>query len=154
MKRTLMVAMVSAAMLIPFGRNILARPAKPGVEPAVRAVLEAQVTAWNRGDIHAFMQTYWNSDRTEFIGSNGIVRGWQSVLARYRKSYPDQRSMGTLTFSNLEITALSPTAALAVGEWRLEREGDHPAGVFTLVFRKLPQGWRIINDHTSAYPKK
>jgi len=128
------------------------RSARPEAE--IRAVLEAQVTAWNRDDIDAFMQGYWKSDKTEFVGSNGILRGWQAVLDRYRKAYPDSRAMGTLTFSSLEITLLSPTAALVLGEWKLDREADHPGGVFTLVFRKFPEGWRIINDHTSVVPKK
>jgi len=123
-------------------------PAKPETE--IRAVLDAQVAAWNGGDLDTFMQGYWKSEKTEFVGSSGIQRGWQAVLDRYRKTYPDRRAMGTLTFSNLEITVLSPSAALVLGEWRLQREADHPGGVFTLVFRKFPEGWRIIHDHTSA----
>jgi len=117
-------------------------------------VLETQVKAWNRDDINAFMQGYWKSDKTEFVGSNGILRGWQAVLDRYRKAYPDGRAMGNLTFSGLEITVLSPTAALVLGEWKLDRAPDYPGGVFTLVFRKFPEGWRIINDHTSAIINK
>jgi ketosteroid isomerase-like protein len=119
-------------------------------EVQIRAVLDAQVAAWNRGNVAAFMQGYWNSPETEFVGSNGIVRGWQTVLDRYRKAYPDRAAMGHLEFSNLEIQILGPDAALVVGQFHLQRHGDAPAGVFTLVFRRFPEGWRIINDHTSA----
>jgi ketosteroid isomerase-like protein len=49
---------------------------------------------------------------------------------------------------------LSSSAALVVGNYQLEREADHPSGVFTLIFRKFREGWRIINDHTSAAPKQ
>lgn len=119
-------------------------------ETQIRAVLDAQVAAWNRGDVAAFMQGYWNSPETEFVGSNGIVRGWQPVLDRYRKAYPDRAAMGHLEFSDLEIQTLCPDAALVVGHFHLQREGDAPAGVFTLTFRRFPEGWRIINDHTSA----
>ncbi|MHB8655271.1 MAG: YybH family protein [Terriglobia bacterium] len=135
-----------------YGRSPALRSSTANAE--IRAVLEAQVAAWNRNDIDAFMQGYWKSDKTEFVGSNGILRGWQAVFDRYRKAYPDGRAMGTLTFSGLEITVLSPTAALVLGEWKLDRAADHPGGVFTLVFRKFPEGWRIINDHTSAVIKK
>ena len=45
---------------------------------------------------------------------------------------------------------LAPDAALAFGRWRLQREKDEPAGLFTLVLRKTSEGWRIIHDHTSA----
>jgi len=119
-------------------------------EAAIRAVLEAQVAAWNKGDVDGFMKGYWNSPATTFVVSSGIKRGWQAVLERYRHDYPDRQAMGKLEFSGLEITLLSSDSALVVGQWRLERAHDHPGGVFTLVFRKFPQGWRIIHDHTSV----
>jgi ketosteroid isomerase-like protein len=149
-------AMLILLLMIPvlFGESPAPRSSTANAETEIRAVLETQVEAWNRDDMNAFMQGYWKSDKTEFVGSNGILRGWQAVLDRYRKAYPDGRAMGTLTFSGLEITVLSPTAALVLGKWRLDREADHPGGVFTLVFRKFPEGWRIINDHTSAVIKK
>lgn len=125
-----------------------ARPS--GAEAEVRAVLDAQVAAWNRGDLDGFMQGYWESSKTTFAGSSGILCGWQEVLERYRRNYPDRRSMGTLTFSHLEVTFLSPKAALVLGRWQLQRASDRPGGVFTLVLRRFPQGWRIIHDHTSA----
>jgi uncharacterized protein (TIGR02246 family) len=124
------------------------RPRDPAA--AIRAVLDAQVEAWNRADIDAFMQGYWKSEKTEFVGASGVLRGWQNVLSRYRRQYPDRAAMGHLTFSDLEVTLLAPDAALVVGHYQLEREHDRPSGVFTLVFRKFPEGWRIINDHTSA----
>jgi uncharacterized protein (TIGR02246 family) len=119
-------------------------------ESEIRALLDSQVAAWNRGDLEAFMATYWNSPKTAYVGSSGVIRGWQSVLDRYRKNYPDRQAMGTVTFSGLEITMLSPDAAVILGHWHLERAGGHMGGVFSLVVRKLPEGWRIILDHTSA----
>ncbi len=124
--------------------------AETDAQESIRKLLESQVAAWNRGDIDGFMQGYWKSRKTEFVGGNGVLRGWQAVLERYRRQYPDRQAMGTLTFSDLEITALGPDAAMALGRWRLTRKGDHPGGVFTLVLRKFPEGWRIIHDHTSA----
>jgi ketosteroid isomerase-like protein len=125
-------------------------PGSPKAERvAIRTVLAAQVAEWNRGDIDAFMDGYWNSPDTEFVGSNGIVRGYQTVLARYHKQYPDRAAMGQLTFSELEVNLLGPNAALVVGHWQLKRQNDAPGGVFTLVFKKFPDGWVIINDHTS-----
>lgn len=117
---------------------------------ALRALLDTQVAAWNRGDIEAFMQGYWKSERTTFAGSGGILRGWQALLQRYRRSYPDRAAMGRLEFRELEISLLAPDSALILGRWRLEREKDSPGGVFTLVARRLPEGWRIVHDHTSA----
>jgi len=120
-------------------------------QAAIRAILQSQQEAWNRADIEKFMAGYWKSERTEFVGSDGIIRGWQAVLDRYKKSYPNKAAMGRLTFSDLEITMLSSDSAYILGKWHLEREKDHPGGVFTLIARKFPQGWRIIHDHTSAF---
>jgi uncharacterized protein (TIGR02246 family) len=117
---------------------------------AIRAVLDAQQQAWNRGDVHAFLTGYWHSPDLTFSGSNGISRGWDAVLARYKKNYPDRSAMGTLDFSNLEFRFLGPDAALVLGHWHLKREKDEPGGVFSLVFQRFPEGWHIIHDHTSA----
>ncbi|HXW54361.1 MAG TPA: AtzH-like domain-containing protein [Candidatus Cybelea sp.] len=118
----------------------------------IHAVLVAQTEAWNRADVDAFMNGYWKSESTLFVGAGGILRGWQAVLERYRRSYPDRRAMGHLTFSDLEVHLECADAALVIGEFHLQREHDHPSGVFTLDFRRFPEGWRIVADHTTAFP--
>jgi ketosteroid isomerase-like protein len=121
-------------------------------EAQIRALLEAQTMAWNQGDVEGFMAGYWKSEETEFVGASGVTRGWQAVLDRYRERYPDRKAMGQLTFSNLEVHVVCAEAAFAIGQFQLEREKDKPAGVFTLNFRKFPEGWRIVADHTTAFP--
>jgi uncharacterized protein (TIGR02246 family) len=117
---------------------------------AITAVLTAQQTAWNRGDVDAFLTGYWRSPELTFSGSSGVARGWDGVLARYKKNYPDRAAMGQLDFSNLEFRFLGPDAALVLGRWHLKREKDDVGGVFTLVWQRFPDGWKIIHDHTSA----
>jgi|SRR5947209_708479 len=116
---------------------------------AIRAVLDAQVAAWNRGDIEGFMDGYWRSPETVFVSGDTVTHGWQTVLDRYKKGYSTREKMGTLTFSDLEIKLISKDAAIATGRWQLARTGDTPHGRFTLIFRKTSQGWRIVHDHTS-----
>lgn len=118
-------------------------------EKAIRALLEEQVAAWNRGDVEAFMAGYWKSEQTSFSGVNGVTRGWDGLLNRYKKNYPDRKAMGKLSFGRIEVTPLCGDAAMILGEWQLERENP-VAGVFTLVARRFPEGWRIIHDHTDA----
>jgi ketosteroid isomerase-like protein len=130
-----------------------AKPSQSADDAAILTLLNDQTAAWNRGDIEGFMNGYWHSDQTEFVSSEGVSRGWQALLERYRRSYPDRKAMGHLTFSNLEIRVECSTAAYAVGEYHLQRENDNPSGVFTLNFRKFPDGWRIIVDHTTAFVK-
>ena len=113
-------------------------------------VLEIQAAAWNRGDIDAFMQTYAPIDELRFASGAYVTYGWKATLERYKQHYPDRAAMGTLTFSELAITELSPDAALVFGRWSLARAKDTPHGVFTLLVRHTAAGWKIFADHTSS----
>ena len=145
------VAMAMGVFLL-LQRHAWAKPAD-GLEAgreAISAVLGAQQTAWNRGDVDAFLVGYWRSPELTFSGSSSVARGWDGVLARYKKNYPDREAMGQLDFSELEFRFLGPEAALVLGRWHLKREKDDVGGVFTLVWQRFPDGWKIIHDHTSA----
>jgi len=122
---------------------------KDAREAAIRKVLAAQQSDWNHGDIRGFMQGYWNSPELTFAGSKGFTRGWQPVLERYEKTYAGKEAMGTLDFSELEIRPLGPEAALVLGRWHLQRQAGDVGGIFTLIFRRFPEGWRIVHDHTT-----
>ncbi len=122
------------------------------VSTEVRSVLETQVKQWNEGNIPAFMEAYARSDTTRFASAGEFVLGWDTVLARYKARYATPEAMGLLSFSDIDITPLGNDAALVFGRWQLDRVGDQPTGLFTLLFRKTPEGWRIVHDHTSAAP--
>jgi beta-aspartyl-peptidase (threonine type) len=119
---------------------------------AVRAVLNRQVIDWNKGNLDGFLDGYWKSPRVVFQSGGQRFDGWEAMRARYRSRYQGTgRAMGRLEFSGLEIETLGPEAALARGRWRLVMpDGTKPAGLFTVVFRKFPAGWKIVHDHTSA----
>lgn len=119
------------------------------VAAEIRAVMSAQVAAWNRGDIDGFMQGYARSEATEFVSGDKLTRGWQTVRDRYKKKYDSRDKMGRLAFSEIKVTPLGPDAALVLGRWKLHRKSDNPHGIFTLLFRRTPAGWRIVHDHTS-----
>ncbi len=125
-------------------------PAQSSEIAEVRAVLDNQVAAWNRGDVDAFMDGYARSAETTFISGVEITRGWQTVLERYRKNYSSREKMGTLAFSELDIKLLAPNAALVLGRWQLTRSTGSPWGRFSLTLAKTPLGWRITHDHTSS----
>ena len=120
------------------------------ISSAVRAVLTAQSQAWNRGDLEGYMDGYARSPDTVFVSGDSVARGWQTVLDRYRKKYDSRDKMGTLTFSDLEITPLGNDAALALGRWHLQRATDEPHGRFSLILRRTKHGWKIVHDHSSA----
>jgi uncharacterized protein (TIGR02246 family) len=120
-------------------------------EQEIRRVLDDQVAAWNRGDIPGFMEGYDKSESTTFVGS-AITKGHAQVLANYLKRYPTREKMGTLRFSDLEIRPLGADYASVIGRFHLDRPaeaGGEAAGIFTLLFQRTGQGWKIILDHTS-----
>jgi ketosteroid isomerase-like protein len=160
MNRSFVIAS-AFTLLVTFGTLCRAqeksdKPARPNsvkeqrIISVVRAVLEAQRDAWNRGDIEGYMDGYARSDETVFVSGDNVTRGWQTVLERYKKNYGSREKMGKLTFSDLEITPLGNDAAVVLGRWHLERSNDQPHGRFTLLLRKTRQGWKIIHDHTSS----
>jgi len=118
-----------------------------GVATVLQAMKE-QESSWNRGDIHAFMQHYWNNDSLMFIGSRGVTFGWQKTFDNYLKSYPDKATMGTLKFTIVKSEQLSPESIYIVGKWELAREKP-VGGHFTLLWKKINSKWVIVADHTS-----
>lgn len=130
---------------------------QPTDEAAIRTAIKSQTEAWNRADIPAFMQTYENSPETTFIGLT-LRKGYKPILERYQKSYTSRAQMGTLTFSDIDIRLLpsgcgKSEIALVTGKFHLNRaehgEAAKDDGIFSLVWRKGPEGWKIILDHTS-----
>jgi ketosteroid isomerase-like protein len=113
-------------------------------------ILQTQAEAWNRGDIDAFMETYAPVPELRFASGGSVTYGWKPTLERYKQRYPDRAAMGTLAFSELTVTELAPDAALVFGHWRLTRASDTPQGLFTLLVRRTPAGWKIFADHTSS----
>ena len=143
-----------AILTAPFLLLTLVSAANPpgNAQAEIRQVLEKQVEAWNRQDLDAFMQGYWHSPELTFFSGATENRGWDAALERYRKAYQSEgRQMGKLAFSDLQIESLGPAAAFVRGSFRLTMpDAKQPHGIFTLVFRKFPEGWRIIHDHTRA----
>ena len=126
-------------------------PVAPAPDAAIRKLLADQETAWNRGDLEGYMAGYWRSPELTFYSNSTEARGWQPTLERYRKRYQSAGAeMGKLDFPSLAIEVLGD-AAIARGRWHLAlSKGKEAKGMFTLLLRKLPEGWRIVHDHSSG----
>jgi ketosteroid isomerase-like protein len=148
----LILASLWGALLVAASGRLAAQELKETDRAAIIAVLTTQQTDWNKGDIRGFMAGYWNSSRLTFAGARGFTRGWEPVMARYEKNYADKTAMGVLDFQELELRSLGPDAALVLGKWHLQRQAGDIGGIFTLVFQRFPEGWRIVHDHTTQSP--
>lgn len=125
---------------------MLLLPAQP--EKEIASVLDQQLQAWNAGDIEGFMAHYWKSDSLQFITKNGITKGWQQTLDRYKKGYPNREAMGKLAFTIYSVELLSDRAALVIGKWKVDSTKSQE-GHFNLLFKKIDNRWVIVLDHTS-----
>ena len=120
------------------------------IEADVRALLERQSGAWNEGDLVTFVADYLDSPRMRFVSGGSVRYGAEDVLDRYRRTYPDRAAMGVLTFTDLDVRVLSDEYVFVFGRYNLERETDAPTGLFTLLFERTGDGWKISHDHTSS----
>lgn len=117
---------------------------------AIQTVLDSQLANWNRGNIPGFMEGYWKSDSMYFITSRGFRAGHRATLEAYQRSYPDKVTMGTLQFHIHRMVALDDAAKVVMvhGDWEIGGSQKANKGPFSLIFKHLPEGWRIVADHT------
>ena len=137
---------LAAAILI-----VLVPAAQADDAADIRKVLDEQGVAWNKGDLVGFMKGYWNSKELTFVSGKDVTRGWQETLDRYKKRYQSEgKEMGKLAFSDVEVRVLSPGIALVTGKFELTLSKETVGGRYTLIMKKLDEGWRIVHDHTSG----
>jgi ketosteroid isomerase-like protein len=141
-------------LLLSLCSSVAAQGPSPDPAGAIRKLLNGQVAAWNRHDLEGFMAGYWKSPALTFFSGGTELRGWQATLERYRRRYQSEgREMGRLDFAELRIEPLGGKAALVRGRYHLVmQDGKEMGGVFTLIVRRFPEGWKIVHDHTSSAP--
>ncbi len=140
---------VACAVVLLAGCTGLSQAEKDSIRASVSAVLDAQVSAWNAGDIDEFMRTYWQSDELRFASGGTVKEGWEATLERYRTVYPDKAAMGQLTFDILDIQVVTREVAVVFGAWNLQRAQGDLSGLYTLLLHEINGRWLIVHDHTS-----
>lgn len=146
------IALALLVAAIPVGSEARQKKSRPEIaRKEIRAVLDRQVQAWNRGDLEGFMQGYWRSPTLTFFSGGTTVSGWEQTLGRYRNRYQTAgNEMGKLEFRDLNIELLGPSAAFVRGQFHLTMSSGESKGLFTLTFRKIGGRWKIVHDHTST----
>lgn len=131
-------------------RPVLTDAEEAAIEAAIRELMTRQTDAWNAGDLATFVADYLDSPRMRFVSGGSVRYGTDEVLERYRQNYPDRAAMGQLSFTDLDVRVLSDEFVFVFGRYNLERESDAPTGLFTLLFERTPDGWKMSHDHTST----
>ncbi len=123
------------------------------------AVLAAQASAWNAGDLGAFCAVY--AEDAAYLSSTGITRGRKAILERYRERFPGRAAMGHLSFevvetrpaAGVEVTMLGDAAPgrvhgiSVIARWRLAYADRDPAeGLTLVVLRRRGDGWEMVQD--------
>jgi len=145
MKQTGILLFVFLWILISCARSI---PDEHSIQDTLNSIIKRQQTAWNNHDIEGFMAHYWQSEDMTFQSGDQRLYGWETLLNRYKTNYTGEK-MGTLTFSDIKIKILSADSAYAIGRWMVKQEDTASNGVFTIIFKRFPSGWKIIHDHSS-----
>lgn len=148
MKKLVFLLSISIVIHVPLLCTSLSSPDTSKIKTEIQTVLNKQKTEWNEGNIEGFMEYYWNSEHFTFQSGDSRIYGWQTLLSRYKKNYSGE-NQGTLDFHDIDIKVLSNEAAYVLGRWKLIQKDTPQGGVFTLIFQRMPEGWKIIHDHTS-----
>lgn len=147
MKKSVLIQ-IFTLLIIPLLSYSQVDPDIPKVKNEIQTILDRQKTAWNKGNIMRFMEDYWKSKNFTFQSGNNRLHGWNALLSRYEKSYSGEK-MGKLDFTDIEIKVLSNNIVYVLGRWKLSFKDSSNEGLFTIIFQRKPEGWRIIHDHTS-----
>jgi len=118
------------------------------IKNEIQTILYRQKEAWNKGNIEGFMEDYWNSKNLTFQSGNKRLYGWDTLLSRYKTNFSGE-NMGKLDFTDIKIKVMSNSIAYVLGRWKLEFKDSSKEGLFTIIFQRKPEGWKIIHDHSS-----
>lgn len=145
-KLMLLLVIASPVILINYCCKFI--PDIQKVENEIQDILDKQKISWNEENIEGFMEYYWNSEKFTFQSGKKRLHGWDALLSRYKESYSGEK-WGKLDFTDIEIKVLSNDIAYVLGGWKLLYEDASEEGLFTIIFLRMPEGWRIVHDHSS-----
>jgi ketosteroid isomerase-like protein len=152
------IVLLVSCVLVALAAGVPARGAEPTpqarkIAEQVRYALDAQLWAWNQGDLDSFCSVY--ADDATFVSPKGITQGRRQVLERYRVAYPTFADMGLLSLEVLELRASpghrpdarSPAGASVLARWTLDyADREDRTGLTLLVLHYMDGQWRIVQD--------
>ncbi len=126
----------------------------PDLATQVASLLDRQAAAWNAGDLDGFMSAYSPSPTTTYIGSTGLIEGFEAIRERYAPGFAEGAERDSLRFENLRVREVDERVGVATARYVLEREGMVTSmGPFTLVLLNVEGAWLIVHDQSAEDPE-
>lgn len=122
----------------------------PDLAEQVASLLDRQAAAWNAGDLDGFMSAYSPSPTTSYIGSTGLIEGFNGIRERYAPDFAEGAARDSLRFEGLRVREVDERVGVATARYVLEREGTITStGPFTLVLLNVEGAWLIVHDQSA-----
>jgi ketosteroid isomerase-like protein len=130
------------------------KPLAPSLPPQtddqeIYGVINQMVALWNAHDIEHYMESFWKSANLLIVSDGEQIIGWNNLLATYQRSYPDRRDMAICSVERVKIQSLGPDLALALSWWTVRTGSRNSYSTDTAIFRKFPDGWKVVADHAT-----
>ncbi len=122
---------------------------EPSLKDAIAELLGEQQAAWNRGDVAAYMQTYWNSDLLTLISGGKVIRGWSAVMDECKRNKASQNP-SEIEFSDLQFRQLEDGTVLVTGRARLSSGPEQQLHELTWLLQQFDNRWQIVHQHESG----
>jgi len=122
----------------------------PDLAEQVASRLDRQAAAWKAGDLDGFMSAYSPSPTTTYIGSTGLIEGYDGIRERYAPDFVEGAARDSLRFEGLRVREVDERVGVATARYVLEREGTVTStGPFTLVLLNVEGAWLIVHDQSA-----
>jgi hypothetical protein len=109
-----------------------------------------QYQAWNARDIDGYMSAFWKSPQLIYVIDSDVRIGWDSAYGKVHREFPPGQDPGHPVLERLQVNVVSPDTAVSLEWWTVHFIGVDVHGNTSSAWRKFPEGWRIIECHTSS----
>ena len=123
-------------------------------DPAIVAELTALYMTYERAlvenDIATLDALFWDSLEVLRFGATENLYGMAAIRA-FRQNRPTKNLVRAI--ANLKVITFAADTAIVTLEFQRLTDGRLRSGRQSQVWRKLPEGWRIVSAHVSLLPE-
>ena len=131
--------------------SIITRPNQSADDSQeIVALIVKQYAAWGKGDINGYLEPYWRSPLLVYIAEAAVWKGFDEVKANVERDYPAQSQMGHNVLERLETNVIASDMAITLEWYNVTFPNTKVRGITSSTWRKLPEGWRIVQCQTAV----